>query len=437
MSDVLFDRLSLYESYKREIVYFFDLFKQNGFDCYMIGGCVRNLLMGVKPCDYEFVTDALPDEIITLVRMDNCVVLLSEMCFGTISVKLANKHYYRFNTYRGKYINYKKRNDRYKVAFVKTLYEDVMNRDFTVNALAYNPDKGLVDYVGGLEDLQLNKLRFIMEMLDSLHTDYRRAIRAIRFWYYYDFDMSDEDLETCKGFFIKYYGRMEQDRVRSDILRMLQKRVTDRGKLEFMLDLLKETCMPELRGLIYVTDVDTQQTLWDETLNVMMSCSKYKDMSLMTAALYHLTGFTSSEAIGTESAEWYAYESKELASDLLCKLRFSDVMSSDIQFMVQYQCYFDCDDAVLSDKMQSLYAEQEKKERILQLLKLIRSSKKARMLNGNTYEINKRYRHLKHLYARCVVTERGLTLDNLNFLESDIQELGLEHYNKYRDCERY
>lgn len=426
MSDILFERLSVYGSYKEEILYFFDLFKQNAYECYLIGGCVRNLLMGIKPCDYEFVTDALPDEILYLLTGRNFIIMKSEMCFGTIAIKLENKHYYKFNTYRGKYINYKKRNDRYKVAFVKTLYEDVMNRDFTVNALAYSLDDGIIDYVGGIEDLQLNKLCFIGNMLDSLHIDYRRAIRAIRFWYYYDFEMSDEDLECCREFFIKYYNRMEQDRVRSDILRMLQKKVTSKEKLEFMLNLLKETCMPELKGLVYITNSDTNMTLWDETLNVLMNCSKYKDMCLMTAALYHLTGFTSSEASGNESDEWYAYESKELASDLLCKMRFSDVMSSDIMFLVEYQYYFECDQDNWEEKMRDLYNGQQKKERILQLLKLIRSCKKARMQDTDSVvDINRGYRRLKHLYARCVVNDIGLTLDDLDLSASDIDELGL------------
>ncbi|MBX7057387.1 MAG: CCA tRNA nucleotidyltransferase [Leptospirales bacterium] len=147
-----------------------------GKECYLVGGAVRDLLMGRKAGDLDFTTNARPDEIIAAFRR----TVPTGLQHGTVTVLLGDAAY-ELTTYRRETIySDARRPDR--IEYADRLQEDLSRRDFTVNALAYEPGEALLlDYHSGLRDLRQRLLRTIGRAEDRFFEDGLRPIRACRF----------------------------------------------------------------------------------------------------------------------------------------------------------------------------------------------------------------------------------------------------------------
>lgn len=162
---------------EQDILKLFDLFHQNNKELYIIGGAVRDYLLGIQTYDYDFTTDALPDEICEILKDYHLDTYQKKI--GSIKVHLEN-NVYEITTMR-KDIGVI--NERYpeKVEFITNLEEDVLRRDFTINSIAYSTNKGIVDYLNGSNDIALKQIRFIKDVETSVKEDAIRIIRALRF----------------------------------------------------------------------------------------------------------------------------------------------------------------------------------------------------------------------------------------------------------------
>lgn len=151
--------------------------EENGYETYLVGGAVRDLLRGVKPKDYDFATSATPEEILTVFKEYRSFTQGAR--FGTIGVLLHN-HHYEITTFR-KEQNYLDARRPENVDFSKEIKDDLMRRDFTINALAYHPDTGLVDFFGGEKDINQKIVRAVGNPEERFAEDRLRILRAIRF----------------------------------------------------------------------------------------------------------------------------------------------------------------------------------------------------------------------------------------------------------------
>lgn len=151
--------------------------ENNGFECFAVGGCVRDSLSGRNVNDWDFTTNATPDEI------ENCFSSFTTIDigkkYGTICVVIDNKNY-EITTYRtdGDYADSRHPDS---VTFSTTLSDDLSRRDFTVNAMAYNDRVGLVDEYNGIRDLELGVIRCIGDPDVRFTEDALRILRALRF----------------------------------------------------------------------------------------------------------------------------------------------------------------------------------------------------------------------------------------------------------------
>ncbi len=147
-----------------------------GYDAYLVGGCVRDRLLGFEAHDYDVTTNALPEQIISC--FPDCKVIETGIKHGTVTV-IWEKEPCEITTYRidGEYTD-KRRPD--SVMFSDKLSSDLSRRDFTVNAMAYGPS-GLVDLFGGREDLKNGIIRAVGEPERRFSEDALRIMRALRF----------------------------------------------------------------------------------------------------------------------------------------------------------------------------------------------------------------------------------------------------------------
>ena len=154
-----------------------DRLARHGYGCYAVGGCVRDSFRGEEPKDWDFTTDALPDDIEAC--FEDCKTVAVGKKYGTIAVILDGKQY-EITTFRmdGEY---KDSRHPETVTFSKELRDDLSRRDFTVNAMAYSPQTGLVDLFGGRNDLEYGVIRCVGDPSHRFGEDALRILRALRF----------------------------------------------------------------------------------------------------------------------------------------------------------------------------------------------------------------------------------------------------------------
>lgn len=157
--------------------FIFDRLHSAGYECYAVGGCVRDSLRGVTPHDWDFATSALPDEIEQVFA--DCRLVTIGKTYGTIAVVLDGAQY-EITTYRvdGDYTDARHPDE---VRFSRSLHDDLLRRDFCVNAMAYNPIDGLIDEFDGQTDLRYGVIRCVGDPAARFSEDALRILRALRF----------------------------------------------------------------------------------------------------------------------------------------------------------------------------------------------------------------------------------------------------------------
>ena len=154
-----------------------DIMEGAGYEAYAVGGCVRDMIMGVEPHDYDVTTNALPDQIKECFR--GFRVIETGIKHGTVTV-ISDGHNIEITTYRidGKYSD-----NRHPeaVTFTEDIHHDLSRRDFTVNAMAYSPKRGLVDRFDGCKDIERKIIRCVGAPAQRFGEDGLRILRALRF----------------------------------------------------------------------------------------------------------------------------------------------------------------------------------------------------------------------------------------------------------------
>ena len=218
--------------------------EEHGFEAYVVGGCVRDSIMGIPPHDWDICTSALPEQIIEV--FSDLKVIPTGLKHGTVTVVLYGDEY-EITTYRidGEYSD-----NRHPeaVEFVKDLKLDLMRRDFTINALAYNHKSGIIDYFNGVKDIHNKVIRCVGNPNDRFSEDALRIMRAIRFATRFSFEIEQE---TRKSLFThqSLLRNISAERINSELTKTLHAVTfeTNDSLLVDMMTLLTEV-VPEFGG---------------------------------------------------------------------------------------------------------------------------------------------------------------------------------------------
>lgn len=173
-----------------DVQYILDVLYKNGYEGYMVGGCVRDLILGKKPNDYDITTNAEPDIVASLFEK----VILTGLKHGTVTVVI-NNNQYEVTTYRMDG-DYEDSRHPENVQFVNDIREDLSRRDFTINAMAYNNKNGLVDCFGGISDLNNKIIRTVGNPKKRFKEDALRMLRAVRFAVQLEFEIEEPVIES-------------------------------------------------------------------------------------------------------------------------------------------------------------------------------------------------------------------------------------------------
>lgn len=155
-----------------------EILHKNGYAAYLVGGCVRDTLAGLAPHDYDITTDAVPEKIVEIFGKKRCTWY--GKAFGTVCVRL-NGEKAEITTFRteGSYSDSRHPDD---VQFSTDVHEDLSRRDFTCNAVAYDPETGLLDPYHGADDLAAGILRAVGDPEERFTEDALRILRGMRFY---------------------------------------------------------------------------------------------------------------------------------------------------------------------------------------------------------------------------------------------------------------
>ena len=157
-----------------------------GFAAYLVGGCVRDSLSGTQPHDFDIASAALPSEV--RAALPEYTVIDTGAAHGTVTAVAADGKTVEITTFRtdGEYADFRRPR---QVSFCRDIKTDLARRDFTINAMAYSPDSGLIDPFGGRDDLDSRVLRCVGDPVARFHEDALRIFRALRFCSVLGFDI--------------------------------------------------------------------------------------------------------------------------------------------------------------------------------------------------------------------------------------------------------
>ncbi len=188
---MLFDNIKL----PMPVQFILNKLNDNGYEGFIVGGCVRDCLLGIKPHDWDICTSALPEQVMELFK--DFKVIPTGIKHGTVSVVFDDKpeNIFEITTYR---IDGEYKDNRHPetVKFVTDLELDLSRRDFTINAIAYNEVKGIVDPFGGYNDIIEKRIKCVGNPNDRINEDALRIMRAIRFALRFNCDIDSETLSA-------------------------------------------------------------------------------------------------------------------------------------------------------------------------------------------------------------------------------------------------
>ena len=167
-----------------------------GYEAYAVGGCVRDTMLGRAPNDWDVTTSALPETTLSLFSCaDGFKAVPTGIAHGTVTV-ISGGEPVEVTTFRvdGKYSDHRRPDS---VGFTGRLEEDLARRDFTINAMAYSPERGLIDPYGGLRDLGDRIIRCVGEPERRFDEDALRILRALRFASTLGFEIDDQTAEAA------------------------------------------------------------------------------------------------------------------------------------------------------------------------------------------------------------------------------------------------
>lgn len=258
---------------------------ESGCEGFIVGGCIRDLLLQKTPSDYDITTSATPDEILRIFK-DYKTILIGKQ-FGTIVV-IQPEGNIEITTYRteAEYIDGRRPS---KVSFSKNIEGDLSRRDFTINAMAYNKNKGLIDLFNGKDDLRKMIIRTVGNPRDRLNEDHLRILRGVRLATQLEFKIEVDTYKACEELSSSLKD-ISSERVSEELFKILLSNKPSNGiRLLNKLGILK-IIIPEL-----IDTIDFQQKnpyhdkdVFNHSLCVLDNTPPI--LSLRLAALLHDIG---------------------------------------------------------------------------------------------------------------------------------------------------
>lgn len=307
---------------------------QNEYEAFVVGGCVRDSIMGNEPKDWDITTSSPPEKTVEIFEGRGFRVIETGLKHGTVTV-MSGGEPYEITTYRveGEYIN--NRSPEW-VEFTTSLQEDLKRRDFTINAMAYNPALGIKDFFDGVGDIEKRIIKCVGDAHERFNEDALRMLRAVRFSSRLSFDIEESTLESIK-INAALLKNISSERIREELNKILSsdgavegiKRLISTGLMEFIIPEILECVGFDQKTKYHELDV------FDHIMKVLENTPN--SLELRLAALFHDIGkpmcFTQDEKGG----HFYGHAdiSAEIAENVMKRLKYDNKTIENVRMLVK------------------------------------------------------------------------------------------------------
>ncbi len=333
-----------------EISYVTDTLEKAGFEAYLVGGCVRDLYRNVAPKDWDVTTSAKPDEIIALFPKT-----FYENDYGTVGV--VNEDIHEDDKERGsmrvvevtpyrKETSYSNFRHPDEVSFSGKLGDDLLRRDFTMNAIAYDVSKKeIVDPYDGESDIERHLIKSVGKADDRFHEDALRVLRAVRFGAELGFAIEMETMNAV----VKFAHRLEHiagERIREEFSKIIMSERPMEGVILLNRTGVLKYIIPELEaGLGCEQNGDHIYEVWEHNLRALEhSKERGWPLHVRIAALLHDVAKPHTRKWSEEKGDWTFYGHDvvggRMAKKILERLRFPKKFIDDVSTLVRYHLFF-------------------------------------------------------------------------------------------------
>lgn len=254
-----------------------------GYEAYAVGGCIRDSIMGKEPSDWDICTSALPEDTLRVLGRHNIVE--NGMKHGTVTVRIEDCNY-EITTFRtdGEYLDNRHPSE---VTFVRDLREDLSRRDLTVNSLAYNDSRGIIDLFGGISDIEQHRICCVGDPDKRFNEDALRILRALRFSSQLGFEIEKNTSESIlrnAGLLVN----ISAERIMSEFMKILTGSHCEKLLMEYR-DVFA-VFIPEIRPMFDFRQRNPHHSydVWEHTVKVTSFAEP--DPILKLASFFHDIG---------------------------------------------------------------------------------------------------------------------------------------------------
>ena len=307
--------------------------QNNGHFAYVVGGCVRDSLMGRIPHDWDICTSATPEQMLEIFK--DFRVIETGLKHGTVTIVIDGEQY-ECTTYRidGKYSDNRRPDN---VTFTNDLVEDLKRRDFTINAMAYNDIEGLIDPFGGTEDINENTIQCVGSAKDRFGEDALRILRAIRFASQLDFTIElNTDWQIHQQY--KSLENISVERINSEFCKIVN---SDNFCVELLL--YKDVFalfIPELKNMFDFPQKNPHHDydVFGHTVHAVENCNS-DDLTVKLAVFFHDFGKPYSYQDGEDGIRHFKGHGKvsaDMTDVIMKRLKFDNETRNNVVQLVYY-----------------------------------------------------------------------------------------------------
>ena len=395
-----------------------------GYEAYIVGGCVRDSLMEKEPSDWDICTSARTDEMMKVFR--DMRIVPTGLQHGTITI-LERDGAYEVTTFRidGEYVDHRHPKS---VLFTNELKEDLSRRDFTINAMAWHPEKGLIDLFNGIEDLNHRIIRAVGNPEKRFNEDGLRMLRMVRFATVLDFDYDQEtyDAAVKLNYLMKHISK---ERVQVELNKILLAQHPARGLQDlYDIDLYPYIC-PYICHMVGFEQTSCYHFLDVFEHSLLAVGMTEQDLILRLTMFLHDVGkpftWTVEADTGYDSFKNHAEVGAELANKILRDLKYDNVTRRSVVELINHHNDMICCDEITVRRLLSALGEEQARR----LLKVKIADLMAHNFPFKRRQFVELFRNVDVVITEILKRGDCISISDLAINGNDVKQLGVSGRN--------
>lgn len=400
--------------FPEDIYYIMDRLNGYGYEAFLVGGAVRNILLNLEVKDYDITTNARPSELVGLFKK----TILTGVRFGTVTVVIDSKSY-EITTYRRDYEYLDSRRPSI-VRFSDELEEDLTRRDFTINAICMNKEGVVIDPLNGIEDINNRIIRAIGNPDIRFKEDALRMMRAIRLMSEIEFTIEKETLDSITQH-APNISYISAERIQNELNKILLSRKPSVGLFKLLETGILGTIIPEIIPCVGFQQFSSyhDQDVFSHTMSVMDNT--FPKIEIRLAALFHDIDKPNCLTID-ENGEGHFYghhiESARISKEVLKRLKYPNEVIEKVYKLIRYHPLKEIN---IGDKGVKRFINKVGKDNLEDMFNL----NYADIMGKSTYKGIGKLKNMEERTHEIINRRDPLNLRDLEIKGKDIKEMGI------------